>query len=277
MSKHIASTILNYKHEDDTIKCIRAIQKTDLGKEVEIIIVDNSPSISNKKRFMELFPKATYIASPSNLGFAGGNNLGIQKALKDGADYVLIINPDVEVPSKFFTPLLKHFEDKKVGIVAPAISHRQKDGLYIGLDGKVDWSLAKPEHINLKKIASDKPIHAQFVTFACVIVSKENFEKVGLLDDGYFMYFEDVDYGLSTEKKGVDIILDPKVIVHHETSSSFARPTGKLMISFRSHIRFINKWLPLQERVKPLLHAFALYPYLYVLWTYHFYKYSKKQ
>lgn len=277
MSKQVAAIILNYKHEEDTMNCVRSILASDFGKIDTVYIVDNSPTKANRTLFKSHFPKVNYIASPSNLGFAGGNNQGIRDALAKGADYVLIANPDVELPKTFFAPLLKHFNDKQVGIVGPAISHRQKDGLYFGLDGKVDWSLAKPEHTNLKKLVSKKPIDAQFVTFACVLISKENFAKVGLLDSNYFMYFEDVDYCLTTGKHGQKIILDPQVVVTHETSSSFAKPTGKLMISFKSQIRFINKWLPVSQRIKPLIHACLLYPYLYVLWTYHYYKYSNKR
>ncbi|HAS69076.1 MAG: putative glycosyltransferase [Candidatus Collierbacteria bacterium GW2011_GWA2_42_17] len=275
MSKRITAIILNYKHQRDTTECISSIQKTDIGSEVSIIIVDNSPTKTNQRTFKKLFPKADYIASPSNLGFAGGNNIGINKALATGTDYVLIVNPDVVLPHDFFVPLLKHFENKKTGIVAPAIFHKQKNDMYFGLDGKVDWSLAKPKHQNIKKITSTKPIKSEFVTFACVLISKETFQKVGLLDEGYFMYFEDVDYCLSAKKKNVDIILDPKVIIEHRTSSSFYKPTGKLLISFKSHLRFMTKWLPLSKRIKPFFHALALYPYLYLLWTYHFYKYGR--
>ncbi len=275
MSKRITAIILNYKHQKDTARCISSIQKTDMGSEVAVMIVDNSPTQTNRQTFKKMFPQADYIASPSNLGFAGGNNIGINKALTAGADYVLIINPDVVLPHNFFVPLLKHFKNKRVGIVAPAIIHKQKDALYFGLDGKVDWNLAKPKHQNTKKITLVKPINSEFVTFACVLISKETIQKIGLLDDGYFMYFEDVDYCLSAKKKNIDIILDPKVIIKHRTSSSFNKPTGKLLISFKSHLRFINKWLPLSKRIKPFLHALVLYPYLYFLWTYHFYKYGR--
>jgi GT2 family glycosyltransferase len=275
MEKKITAIILNYKHERDTAKCISSIQKSDLGNGIEIMIVDNSPSEKNRSHFKKLFPKSDYIASPSNLGFAGGNNIGIKKTLSVGADYILIVNPDVILPRDFFIPLLKHFDNKKVGIVAPSIIHKQKGMSYYGLEGKVDWSIAKPEHRNIRKLLSIMPINSEFVTFACVLISIETFRKVGLLDDRYFMYFEDVDYCLSARKKGVDIILDPTVLIEHNTSSSFSKPTGKLLISYKSHLRFINKWLPLFQRIKPLIYAHALYPYLYVLWTYHYYKYGR--
>lgn len=277
MSKKISAIILNYKHHDDTIACVHALMKTDLGKSVDYYIVDNSPDTAVEKEFKKQFPKINYIASPTNPGFAAGNNKAIRKALKAGSDYVLIINPDVTVARNFFTPLLKHFSDSEVGIVAPVIYHSQKGKKIYGLEGKVDWNYAKPEHRNIPKLKKLTPIISEFITFACVLISRDTFEKAGLLDEGYFMYFEDVDYCLTAGKAGKKLILDPSVVVTHNTSSSFAKPTQKLFISFKSHLRFIKKWLPWHKRLIPYLYAFINYPYLYLLWTYHGIKYKNGQ
>jgi len=274
MSKKISAIILNYRHPQDTSNCIRSLMKTDLGQEVDYYLVDNSPEIKIELEFKKQFPKINYLSSPTNPGFATGNNLAIREALKNGSQYILIINPDVTVGHRFFLPLLKHFSDKKVGIVAPVIYHTQKGKKTFGLEGKVDWRLAKPEHRNLVSLKDLHPILSEFVTFACVLISADTFKKAGLLDEGYFMYFEDVDYCLSAGKVGRKIILDPSITVSHRTSSSFRRPTQKLFISFKSHLRFIRKWLPPTKRLLPYLYALSIYPYLYLLWTYHGLKYK---
>ncbi|HSV95144.1 MAG TPA: glycosyltransferase family 2 protein [Spirochaetia bacterium] len=276
MKTKVAAVILNYKHLDDTLSCLSALKKADQGKDVVYYVVDNSPTKETAKVFKTSYPKVVYISSPTNPGFAGGNNLAIRQILEKNFTHVLIINPDVTVGKRFFTPLLKHFEDNKVAIVAPAISHTQKNIKMFGLEGKVNWDLAKPEHRNIKHLRSKKPINCEFVTFACVLISTDNFRKVGLLDEGYFMYLEDVDYCLTTKKDGYKIILDPSVLISHETSSSFKHPTQKLKISFKSHLRFIHKWLSPLKRIRPLIYIFLLYPYLYFLWTYHEYKYRQK-
>lgn len=275
MHPKISAIILNYRNLADTINCVNSLLQTDSGKSLDIIVVDNSQTPATRKSLKRTFPQICYIESPSNLGFAGGNNLGIKRALTRGSTHVLIVNPDVTFNHAFFVPLLNHFKAKDIGIVAPAICHTQKDKKMYGLDGKVSWDLAKPTHRNLTKITNQKVVVSEFVTFACVLISRETFEKVGLLDDGYFMYFEDVDYCLSAGKVGLKIILDPAVTVSHRTSSSFKHPTQKLKISFISQLRFINKWLPPLRRVKPILYALTLYPYLYFLWTHHEMKYKK--
>lgn len=276
MKTKVAAVILNYKKLDDTLNCLLALKRSDQGKAVRYFVVDNSPTKETEKIFKKSYPEVSYISSPKNLGFAGGNNLALRLTMKGDYTHVLIINPDVTVGKKFFTPLLKNFENERVGIVAPAISHTQKNISMFGLEGKVNWRLAKPEHRNLKSLRSTKPVSCEFVTFACVLISADTFKKVGLLDEGYFMYLEDVDFCLSAKRKGIKIILDPTVIIAHETSSSFKHPTQKLKISFKSHLRFINKWLRPPKRIIPLIYIFLLYPYLYFLWTYHEYKYRQK-
>ncbi len=128
--------------------------------------------------------------------------------------------------------------------------------------------MAVPKHLNLPTLPKPVARPGQFVTFACVLVRAEVFKKVGLLDDGFFMYLEDVDYCLRARQAGYKIFLQPAVIVHHATSSSFKRATDKLPISFTSQIRFINKWLPFPKNIVALVYALLFYPYLYLLWTY---------
>lgn len=274
MVNNISAVILNYRHSQDTITCLQALMMARGGTEVDYYIVDNSPEVTVAKEFQRLFPKVHYLSSPNNLGFAAGNNQAIRRALDKGSQYLLIINPDVTVGRDFFQPLMKHFDDPKVGLVAPVIYHTQKDRKVYGLEGKVNWHLAKPEHRNLSTLKSFKPIVSEFVTFACVLISADTFKKAGLLDENYFMYFEDVDYCLTAGQAGKKIILDPGVSVAHHTSSSFKRPTQKLLLSFRSHLHFINKWLTANQRPIPYIYVFTLYPYLYLLWTYHSIKYK---
>lgn len=276
MKTRVAAVILNYKKLDDTLSCLSALKQSDQGRGVKYYVVDNSPVKETEKVFKKDYPEVIYIPSPKNLGFAGGNNLALRSIVKGDSTHVLIINPDVTVGKIFFTPLLKNFENNRVGIIAPAITHIQKNTKMYGLEGKVNWKLAKPEHRNLRNLRSRNPINSQFVTFACVLISTDTFRKIGFLDEGYFMYLEDVDFCLTAKSAGIKIILDPSVLISHVTSSSFKHPTQKLKISFKSHLRFIKKWLSPIKRIRPFIYVFLLYPYLYLLWTYHEIKYRQK-
>ena len=112
----------------------------------------------------------------------------------------------------------------------------------------------------------------QFVSFACVLIKREVFEKIGLLNELYFMYLEDVDYCLTAGKAGFQCFIDPRVKVKHETSSSFSIPTQKLKFSFISQFKFINRWLKFPQKIYAYIYMIFFYSYLYLLWTYQFYK-----
>ena len=270
MTTKVAVVVLNYTRHLDTIKCVKALLKSDLPRGCEIICVDNSPEKKSATEIKKKFPQIHLIKSAQNLGFAGGNNLGITFALKQGAGHILIINPDVVVGRFFFAPLLAVFnQEAQTGLVAPALKHFQNNQLFYGLEGSVDWCFALAKHLNLPQLPKKALRPAQFVTFACVLIKAEVFHQVGLLDDGFFMYLEDVDYCLRARQAGYKIFLHPAVIVAHATSSSFKRATDKLPISFKSQIRFINKWLLFPKNIIALIYAFLFYPYLYLLWTYH--------
>lgn len=267
--------ILNYRNYQDTLKCISALKRSDLPSGTEILVLDNSVDNISVEKIKKKYPKITLIHYSKNLGFAGGNNPGVDYALKKGATHVLIINPDVTVPHSFLKPLLSNMKKNNLDIIAPAIKHKQKNKFFYGLEGVVNFTNGKATHLNLEKLPSKDIRPAQFVTFACVLISAPVFKKAGLLNERYFMYLEDVDFCLRASCLGFQIGLDPQVIIKHNTSSSFSRPTQKLKISFRSQMIFISSWLKFPWNIYAYFYTLAHYVYLYFLWTYHYYKYSR--
>ncbi len=276
MALKVFCLVLNYRHFLDTGKCIKRLLAADCPTGTKFLVIDNSPNQTPVGYFEKEIPTAQVLKNQENFGFAKGNNVGIRYALRHGASHVLIINPDVAVGKKFFLPLLAGLaKSPQAGIIAPAIRHQQDGLTFYGLEGRVDWHTGKASHVNRRRLTKGgKTITAQFVTFACVLLRVEVFERVGLLDERYFMYLEDVDYCLRVTKMGFVVLLDQNVVVNHQTSSSFKRPTDKLLISFRSHLIFINKWLQFPKNIVPIIYTLLFYPYLYSLWTYHHYKKS---
>ena len=268
--------ILNYNKHEDTTNCINHLHKSDLPSGTEIIIVDNSQTDESKKVLSKAFPKIKLIKAKENKGFANGNNLGIRFALKNKASHIMIINPDVTVGKSFLKPLFETFNSKpKAGLISPIHSHQQNKQTFFGLGGKINWQTTKCEHLNTNKLTLKEATKYQFVSFACVLIKKEVFEKTGLLNELYFMYLEDVDYCLTAGQSGFDCLIEPKVKIHHDTSSSFAIPTQKLKISFVSQLKFIKRWLKFPKSTYAYIYMIFFYSYLYLLWTYHYYKKRK--
>jgi len=272
MKTKIFCLILNYRRLQDTHQCVKHLTASDLPPSSKIVIIDNSPDIS-LSQLKQQFPDHTIIKNQGNLGFAAGNNVGIRYALDHHATHILIINPDVRVPRTFFKPMLKTFaQNPKLGILAPALKHTVKNQTFYGLNGYMDWTLATPRHHSVTRLTEHQPIKSEFLTFACVLI-KADLLKEQLLDERYFMYLEDVDFCLSAAKKGYQLILDPNIVAQHQTSASFSHPRQKLKISFISHLKFILKWLPFPHNLIALTYQSLHYPYLYLLWTYHHWRY----
>lgn len=262
--------ILNYKRYGDTKRCLGSIFASDLPKESIVLVVDNSQVGQEQNELKKKFHSITLIPNKKNVGFATGNNIGIQYALKQGATHILIVNPDTVIPKTFFAPLLSTIHSNpNTGIVAPALKHRQKNEIFYGLDGSIDWRTGKPTHVNVISIKDTSTIKAEFVSFACVLIAASVFAKIGLIDEGYFMYLEDVDFCLRARQANFRVYLNPTVVVEHKTSSSFRRPTDKLFYSFPSHLYFITKWMAFPQKIFAILYICLFYPYLYLLWTIH--------
>lgn len=265
--------ILNYNRPQDTTQCVNHLLNSNLPTGTEIVIIDNSETTKSSNILKKQFPKIKLIKTKQNLGFAYGNNFGIRYALKNQATHVMIINPDVTVSKSFLKPLLNTFKQKpKAGLVAPVHQHQQNNQTFYGLGGHVNWHTTKCEHINTKGLKITTPTKYQFVSFACVLIKREVFEKIGLLNELYFMYLEDVDFCLTASQAGFASYIEPKVKINHNTSSSFSIPTQKLMISFKSQLKFITRWLKFPKSLYAYSYMTFFYAYLYVLWTYHYLK-----
>jgi GT2 family glycosyltransferase len=265
--------ILNYNRPKDTIQCLDHLHSSNLPTGTEIVIIDNSESTRSSQILKKQFPKIKLIKTKQNLGFAYGNNIGIRYALKNQASHIMIINPDVTVPKSFLKPLLETFKQRpKAGLVAPVHQHQQNKQTFYGLGGSVNWHTTKCEHINTKGLKISNSTKYEFVSFACVLIKREVFEKVGLLNEQYFMYLEDVDFCLTAGKAGFASYIEPQVKIKHNTSASFSIPTQKLIISFKSQLKFITRWLNFPKSIYAYLYMALFYTYLYVLWTYHYYK-----
>jgi GT2 family glycosyltransferase len=268
MNLKLYCLVLNYQNHLDTEKCVRSLLNSDLPQNSKILILDNSPTNTSLNFLKKKLPQIELLKNKRNFGFAGGNNPGIRLALAEGATHILIINPDVEVGKTFLRPLLKSLKLKpKIGLIAPTISHFQGRYQRFGLEGHLNWRLAKAFHTNLARPPQQTNLRiGDFVTFACVLIKSEVFENCGLLDERYFMYLEDVDYCLTAQKKGFLSAVDPTVTVNHVTSSSFKCPTDKLKISFISQIKFIHKWLKFPQKMIAYGYTCLFYPYLFFLW-----------
>ena len=231
-------TILNFNGNKDTHECLQsleAINKEDF--DLSVVVVDNASKekFAENKKYQKFILKI--IRSEKNLGFAGGQNLGIKHALENGADYVVVLNNDVILDKNLISELLKTFqEEKDCGIVSPKIyfskGHEFHKDRYLESElgkviwyagGKMDWGNILASHRGVDEVDKglyEKVEQTDFASGCCEMIKRDVLEKVGLFDERYFLYYEDNDLSQRAKKMGFKVFYQPKGILWHLNAGS---------------------------------------------------------
>jgi GT2 family glycosyltransferase len=251
MKKNINTCIiiLNWNGLSDTKKCLNSLLKIQ-EKDYKILVIDNG-SKGNDVAVLEKMYGNNIDLCPlqENTGFTGGVNFGLTYAQKKyHPEYYLLLNNDVIVTRNFLTELIKTASsNKKIGLVSPVIynSANKKKLLYSG--GKMQWLFARPTH--QKKLLKETT-QAGFVTGCSLLITKELFEKNGLLDNRFFAYFEDTAYCLSAIRAGYICVVEPRSIIYHKESATLGK-TSKMFTYFfsRNRILFVNNYTSFFYRI----------------------------
>lgn len=261
----IAFIVLNHNGLEDTVDCLESLRKCTVDKyHVEFIAVDNA-SNDGSREALSKWKDIDLIANQDNLGFSGGNNLGIKRALLRGANFIVILNNDTVVDKSFIVNLTPDFA--KYDIVSPKIyfaggfefhkkRYKKNDlGKVIWYAGaKIDWQNIIGVHIGV-----DEVDHGQFAkgyeidlaTGACMIVKREIFEKIGFFDDKYFLYLEDADFCVRAKKAGFRIFFEPKAVIWHKNASSVGGSGSKIQDYYitRNRLLFAFKYAPVRTKI----------------------------
>lgn len=223
--KRVFIIIVNWKNWPDTIECIKSLRQIDYP-DFQIVLVDNQSE--NKGDFEKQFPEVKLIANPINSGFSGGNNLGIDYALKNRADYLLLLNNDTVVDKDFLKILVKEAEEnQEVGILGPAIYFFAQPEKTWFLGGSFNWLKTRwtkgRGHLGLDIPVKEKKQKVDFITGCCMLIKKELIDRIGNLDERFFLYYEDVDFCLRARKAGYDCLIVPNSKIWHKISSSVSK------------------------------------------------------
>lgn len=240
----IAIIILFLNNSDVLIACLQSCQNISY-KNYEIILIENgsryTPDLSANNGQL-LFASLTVIHNPENLGYARGNNIGVREALKRGADYVLLLNDDTVVSPNFLDILVEHaLKFPRSGIIGPKIFHFDEPEKIWFAGARIDPKVFNirtfnADHIEDGEIAN--PIESDYITGCALLISKDVIKTIGLLDERFFLYWEDVDWGLRAKKSGFKNLVIPSARVWHKVSSSSGGMNSLIRVyhKTRSHL-----------------------------------------
>jgi GT2 family glycosyltransferase len=252
----VSIVTVNYRQLELTCGLLDSVCQIDYPC-YELIVVDNGASVDNSARYAQHLPDVQVINSAKNLGFAGGNNLGIARAR---GQYILLINNDTIVPPDLLSRLVEVLEaDVRIGIVSPKIYyHEQPDVLqYAGSRG-INPFTGRGKNLARQRTddgSFDRIGPTDLAHGACMMVRRQLFEEIGLLPEDYFLYYEEIDFCERARRQGWQIYLAGHAYIHHRESASVGSATP-----LKTYYLYRNRWLYMRRFYRGLPYwSFVVY------------------
>lgn len=258
----LSLVILNYKTKGLLRQCLQGIMDANLPVDHEVIVVDNASHDGSTEMVREQFPQVRYISHDRNVGFGAGMNIGLRAA---AGDYLLILNPDVAVFSAAVVRLLEYIRrHPKVGIAAPKLinpdgttqwSCYQFPDWFIPILrrtplGRLPWARRRLRAYLMSDWAHDANRPVGWALGACLLIRRDAMREIGLFDERFFLYFEDVDLCRRAWQAGWEVhyVAEADMVHYHQRMSAgfsglsvlFAYPTR---IHIRSGLKYFAKYL----------------------------------
>lgn len=251
----LSVVVVSFNARDYLRCCLASLLEHTKGVSHEVIVVDNASWDGSAEMVQAEFPQAVLIRLPVNVGFAAGCNRGIEHA---AGEFVLLLNPDTELSEDAFSPMVTYCrQNPSVGILGPKL---------LNSDGSLQLSCRHfPSHLtslfNRQSVltrlfpgnrfsrrylmtdwAHDRIEPVDWLAGACMMLRREMVERIGGLDEGYFMYIEDVDLCYRAHHAGYEVVYFPSVAVtHHIGKSTETMPNRSIVQWHRSMWRYYRK------------------------------------
>jgi GT2 family glycosyltransferase len=220
----VAVVVLNWNGYEDTAACVISLQQATYAN-LQIILVDNGSTDGSAEKLERTFPGLTLIKLAQNGGYAAGNNAGIRAALAQAADYILVLNNDTTVEKGFLNPMVQAAErDPAIGIVTCKVYYRSEPNRIYAAGGTFKRWLCTGINDRQWEIDVQGANHQESereITFApgCAqLIRRSVFEKIGLLDERFFLYFEDLEFSRRVNES-FRLIYVPGAGIYHKSGA----------------------------------------------------------
>ena len=248
-----ALIVLSFNHVRDTIECLQSIYRTKPAR-ADVIVVDNASASGTVAELRHAFPSVEFIELQDNMGWAGGNNVGIRAALKGGYDLVCLMNNDIVVCDGALDNMLQIAENVEPCLMHPIIYY------YYELD-KVQIG---PSQQNTSIPGHDHLYVLDFAYGACLMIHTKVFQAIGLIDERYFLQLEETDFYLRAAKAGFRSLCCTNARVLHKESVSLGGKQSPIKIYYMVR----NSLLIAEKHANGIIgHAISLRQFIWTLWN----------
>ena len=238
--------VLTWNGRQDTIELLDSLEGAHRAG-VQILVVDNGSSDGTLAAVQDTYPWARTLQTGENLGYAGGNNRGIDYAIAQGAETICVLNNDTIATPDFLPPLIESVVDQEVA-VSPDIRYQSDPGTSWFRGARLDRSLGSARHL----VASEQqdgnvPFDTELLSGCCIVASSNTWRQVGGFDEDYFLIFEDSDWSMRARASGVRLQVVPMSKIMHKGSRSFRDVADSLGYYYfvRNGLEFSRRWLGL--------------------------------
>ena len=220
--RRVAIILVTYNGKEDTLECLDSLSGLTYQPR-DVILVDQASKDGTAAAVRASFPWVHVIENPVNSGFAGGNNVGMRAALARGADCLFLLNNDTTVDPGLLEPLVDlAWSDARIGVVGPKMLYHGHPDVVWSAGGTVDW---RGNSVLLGEGSRDEPggqpRDVDFVVGCGLMVKRQVLEEVGLLDERYFIYYEETDLCARVRKAGYRVVYQPAARLWHKVSRTF--------------------------------------------------------
>lgn len=263
----VSIIILNWNGLKDTVECLESLKKI-IYPNYNIIVVDNGSSNDDVKALQTIFGEyIKIIANDRNYGFTGGTNIGIRYALNiTNPQYLLSLNNDTIVDPEFLDKLIEVAEsDTSIGIIGPKIYFYDFPNTIQSLGNRLNFATGQISQIGNREQddgRSSKNRNIDFIS-VCLLIRAKVLDDIGLFDNDYFCYWEDVDLCNRAKKAGYKIMYAPSAKIWHKLEKSSANKLGLVDYYIaRNRFRFMKKNATRCQYLSFFIYFFAYYIWL---------------
>ena len=246
MKFRVKILILNWNGKDDTIQCIKSLEK-QLDVNQSILLIDNASSDGSVTKISKQFPDIEILQLEKNFGFSGGMNRGLNHLRKNKPDFIIFMNNDVIVSDSFLEKLLNGINcNGKNNIFSPLICYNSdKDKIWYG-GGLIKLWCGKITHLNIRKKKNDLNLNpyevTDYISGCCLMISWDLVDKLKGFNESFNMYSEDVDLCIRAKKFNAKCFVVTESVIWHKISKSIGGNFSfkKNIKKFISMIKLIN-------------------------------------
>lgn len=268
----VCFVLLTWNQRLDTLECLSSVTRQSYSN-YQVVLLDNASSDGTREAVQAQFPDVDYIFNDRNLGFSVAVNKGIRRALERGADFVFLLNNDTVVDEAMLDHMVQHSNDNSVGMLIPKIYYYSQPQTIWSVGAGINpWNLEQRGEARgtLDTGQWERVIERDYVTGCALMMSRQLIERIGVLDEAFFRYYDDTDMSLRARRAGYKILLVPQAKMWHKVaaaSGGVQTPSERYWMAhgsvlfFRKHVRGLQ-WLI----VVPYRFASALKTTIRLLW-----------